>query len=205
MTTPKARPIVFSAPMVRALLDGKKTQTRRPIKPRHPWSMFETEAGQPWPYFDPYVYAEPDPVPVPCPYGQPGDHLWVKEAWNTGICGEIPTICYRATCETDDPCGFPITWNQYDAYPPKRKGWQSPRFMPRELSRITLEITAIRAERLHDISGLDCIAEGLICGALIIQSALQQEYKTLWQSIHGPASWDQNPWVWVIEFRRIAP
>lgn len=75
------RPILFSGPMVRALLAGTKTQTRRVVKPRHDWRMDEREDGSPWPYFRDYVHGEPDPIEVACPYGAPGDTLWVKETF----------------------------------------------------------------------------------------------------------------------------
>lgn len=142
----KERPILFKAPMVRAILDGSKTQTRRVIKPTQPLANGMWPAGR-------------DPVPD-CPYGQPGDRLLVAS--------EIPGL---------------------------------------RIPRILLEITDVRVERLQDISEADCAKEG----APFSYSGFDPDeapdwrgwYRHLWESIKGPDSWVANPWVWVIEFRRV--
>ena len=179
----KERPILFSAPMVRALLDGSKTQTRRVVK--HPLLCdlsFIVNCGDGW-WGD-----EEGEVQARCPYGQPGDRLWVREAWTTHACfDKVPprdlttrSIHYIADGE--------IETGKY----------RPPMFMPRWASRITLEITAVRIERLQDISETDALAEGIdqdTCAPIAV-------YRELWEQINGHASWDLNPWVWVIEFKK---
>lgn len=134
-----------------------------------------------------------------CPYGQPGDRLWVRETWN----GDRMDLVYRAT---------------HDGPPPGGK-WHPSIFMPRWASRILLEITNVRVERLNDISEEDAINEGIIKdsdGFFIASDSpeahhfLRQPhltakgaFHTLWESINGPGSWESNPWVWVIEFKRV--
>jgi hypothetical protein len=147
----KERPILFSAPMVRAILDGRKTQTRRVIKEK----LMRGEGA--------HVNN--------CQYGKPGDRLWVRE-----------TFCYhdylaRYLYKADGVTGVK---------------WKPSIFMPRIASRIMLEITGIRVERLQDISEEDAIAEGW--------PKSSDWYRSLWESINGQGSWVLNPWVWVIEF-----
>ena len=102
----RERPILFSAPMVRAILDGRKTQTRRVVKPRHDWHVDEVpdrnDVWRNWPVFEAYVYAEPETIEVPCPYGEPGDRLWVRETWRVAAwrCNERKmALDYRASSE----------------------------------------------------------------------------------------------------------
>lgn len=197
------RPILMSAPMVRALLDGRKTQTRCVVKPRHDWHVDEVpdERGvfRPWPIFEAYVYAEPETVEVPCPYGEPGDRLWVRETWapNEMTVGE--STLYAA-----------------DGRPPygnlSVSRWRPSIHMPRGLSRITLEVTAVRVERLQAISEEDAKAEGVDLKpeawpdspqAMPISLKPRFAFELLWKSINGDASWAANPWVWVVEFKRV--
>ena len=202
----KERPILFGAPMVRALLAGTKTQTRRPYK---------TKNGG----------IQPNPNDRPgmaqilrnCPYGQPGDQLWVRENFcdllGTGV-EHRPDVfatpqryAFAADCPTDS----------YNDVARKDYGlkWKPSIHMPRAASRITLEVTGVRVERLQDISEADCIAEGCTqnangyyWGGPHAVSGLKQlatakgAYRDLWESINGPGSWDANPWVWVVEFKR---
>jgi hypothetical protein len=206
------RGILFSAPMVRALLAGTKTQTRRAVKPQPPeWAKFPQQVGVPadglwewtdrnedtddlqhWPNYD---------KPMRCPYGKPGDRLWVRETWRERL-GD-GTYAYRATHDG------PFTWESYK--------WRPSIFMPRAASRITLEITAVRVERPQDISHADAIAEGIEADVQAGDTApLWREYRTggttispthsyrtLWEQINGPDSWDANPWVWMLEFKRV--
>lgn len=216
-TAIKERPILFSAPMVRALLDGSKTQTRRLVKP-HP--------GNGWAFETPPVLGRitsthskkgkfgafirrglgtdfPEADLIPCPHGQPGDRLWVRETW----CREFEGgFNYRA----DDAPGEKAEFVDANGEPLKGTRWKPSIHMPRAASRITLEITGVRVERLQDISENDAIAEGVSeTGALILGNKAQDvsgpiaEYAVLWESINGPGSWDANPWVWVVEFRRL--
>jgi hypothetical protein len=195
----KERPILFSAPMVRALLDGRKTQTRRVIKPQPEMKDFGNGL-MPW-------------MPIggvnadrwPCPYGEPGDILRVREtAW------ERPERTIRMMRDGAD------TWPPYvydadgisEEEHAQLKAWGWKRrpsiHLPRLGSRIKLEITAIRVERLQDISEADSFAEG-IPGELLhrAQGWAPGAYRFLWEQINGPDSWTENPWVWVIEFKRI--
>jgi len=178
------KPILFSAPMVRAIIEGRKTQTRRVIKP------------QPEKDLDPMtVIAAWDAgfIDVKCPYGRTGDHLWVREQWQTYK--EFDKVRPR-DISNQAPVQYPATYD----------GWDSKKrpsiFMPRWASRITLEITNVRVERLQDISEDDAWAEGLH-GAFDGLRLPSEQFKDLWEAIHGEQSWDKNPFVWVIEFKRI--
>jgi hypothetical protein len=195
----KERPILFSAPMVRALLDGGKTQTRR---------VFTAKNGGVWPNTNDLPGMRQ--ILRHCPYGQPGDRLWVREAFDFIPTGgnDTPTACeivYLATGSTE-PRHAPSDYN------PMIYGHQRIRpsiHMPRWASRITLEITGVRVERLQDISHKDAIAEGVahVEGAGLRNERLtvpQHIYAHLWEQINGPGSWEANPWVWVVEFKKIA-
>ena len=180
----KSRPILFSGPMVRAILEGRKTQTRRAVKfnASHRIQLH----GKQWHVED------PDAV-MGCPYGQKMDRLWVRETFaDTRLESQRKPWTYRADESDIDR----------DMYPLK---WKPSIFMPREASRITLEITSVRVERLNEISEEDAIAEGTSFDAAIMcePDRARRAYKLLWNSINGPGSWDKNPWVWVIEFEQI--
>jgi len=181
-TTTKERPILFSGPMVRAILDGRKTQTRRVIKPA--WLRC----------LDLDDLDDRKTAIERCRHGKPGDRLWVREAFRifsseTGPKDEIgrPAVThYRAT----DLHLFP------DAK------WKPSIHMPRWASRITLEIIAVRVERLNEISRGDAMAEGCPHSNLAYGQNPCDWFHELWESINGPESWAENPWVWVIEFRK---
>jgi len=187
----KERGIAFMAPMVRAVREDRKTQTRRLTKERDGITVHPN--GQ--------VLARGGWLPeLCCPYGVPGDRLWVRETWAPHGIGE-GGIAYRADGpEWDDECAIK---------------WKSPRFMPRWASRITLEIESVRVERLVEITEEDAMDEGVVfrdsCwSATDDPKALRWTtavgaFRELWESINGPGSWDINPHVWVIKFRRITP
>lgn len=209
------RPILFSAPMVRALLAGNKTQTRRVIKPQPDHrGVFEPAMapgiGAKLNKFA--VKADVGFKPIKCPYGRVGELLYVKETWRPQIahshgidscdCEDV-NVTYIADGEFrhhyDDKKNFyiPDDWQMPEA---ADKGNVPSIFMPRWASRLTLEITAIRAERLHDISENDAVAEG--CSGKIDGLELPSEqYRDLWKSINGNKSWNANPWVWVVQFK----
>lgn len=214
-TTTKERPILFSAPMVRAILDGRKTQTRRVVKARHAthpdYPTFDVRGGT--------VYAleyDSDGLkaewPMPCPYGQPGERLWVRETWapvSTFDPSPDTGAFYRADY-LDDPHGPDGEKSPEGRY----RTWKPSIHMPRWASRIDLEITGVRFERLQDINEADAFHEGAErpeCGPFELHGvpvhpmtgSYQEGFKKLWQSINGPDSWAANPWVWVIEFQRI--
>lgn len=212
----KERPILFSGPMVRALLDGSKTQTRRIVKPQPAaglnwagWCITSThtadEGKATWARGDgPHLV---DVHRVRCLYGQPGDRLWVRESFSG------PHHRERTP---------PRDWHSLDEIHywadgnPEDGDWSKPRpgmFMPRWASRITLEVVSVHVERLQDISEADAYSEGIeqteFCeeaehaqpatGALPGRYA----YRALWEQINGPDSWAANPWVWVVEFKRL--
>lgn len=204
----KERPILFSAPMVRAILAGTKIQTRRILNPqpgvtvgktpgtarlveltkirRHPRAAIELDASG---TRSSRIYRTP--------YGMPGDRLWVRETWADDAEAIYDTgrrdTYYRADPGSEEnrlfnlDCGIPHEWRPSI-------------HMPRWRSRITLEITGVRVERLRAISFDDAIAEGWPPGDAFDPVTW---YSVLWRDINGAASWEANPWVWVIEFRRI--
>ena len=194
----KERPVLFSAPMVRAILDGRKTQTRRiakvtdkDCKP----GMITPLAG-----FVPRTIANHISY---CPYGKPGDRLWVRETFKQ----HDEVISYKAD-------GTWITDFQHTGgiNPHENITWIPSIHMPRNASRILLEITGVRVERLQDISECDAKAEGsYVCDyfgrRLLDQSSNQGCYKwgyrSIWESLNGSGSWDLNPWVWVVEFKTL--
>lgn len=184
----KGRPILFSAPMVRAILAGTKTQTRRVAKGL---ALEWLSEG-----FTPEFVA--DYQNRLCPYGQPGDRLWVRETWalafESAVIPHPEAVIYRADEGNADWGGR----------------WKPSIHMPRWASRITLEIVSVRVERLQDISGTDCLAEGVgapvgseLSYGSVTDAWNKREYARLWESINGPGSWDANPWVWVVEFKRV--
>jgi hypothetical protein len=213
----KERPILFSGPMVRAILDGSKTQTRRVVKDaqlagigRCHWS----KTG--WAHLR--LSGGCSCQPVRCPYGTPGDRLWVRETWQHNI-GNGPPIIYRAdhgaaqsVYEADLATG---------AWKVAVSGWRPSIHMPRAASRILLEITDVRVQRLQEISDEDARAEGIEYsddyavrehahvgldeGDLIPNAPPMPSFRSLWERIHGPGSWHANPWVWAITFWRIQP
>ena len=222
--------------MVRAILAGTKTQTRRIVKIPD-WNPIACIAS------DTMHNGNFERIPsdmrykilkcadshgrhaeIHSPYGQPGDRLWVKETWATNGCYDYlpprkldrhcfaPDIgdgCYRATTPEGEEYGK----------------WRPSIFLPRWASRITLEITAVRVERLQDITEADAIAEGVrrvtkdgvlfkhciydagrdtsLTPWAIMRSTAVGAYADIWKSINGPDSWDANPYVWVIEFQKL--
>ena len=196
----KERPILFSAPMVRAILAGTKTQTRRVAKLTASGHVKEPGGHRRW------HPADPDAAHA-CPYGQPGDRLWVRETWAYGI------HAMAAKRDEDGPFVYAADGTTQGRLCDR---WRQSIHMPRWASRITLEITSVRVERLHDISEADAIAEGCIQNpngyyqggphkviGLKQMATAVRAYRDLWESINGPSSWDANPWIWVVEFRRV--
>lgn len=172
--------MLFSAPMVRAILASTKTQTRRVAK---------EFAGRD----DLDAILRSYPRQNGCPYGQPGDRLWVRETFS------------GPHFRTGEP---PSLWHNFDELHywadgnPADGDWTRPIpsiHMPRWASRITLEITGVRVERLHDISEADAASEGIPPNG----PPPTVGYHALWEQIHGPNSWDVNPWVWVVDFKRL--
>lgn len=206
-----SRPILFSGPMVRALLDGTKTQTRRAVKIQPNASLVsaaEIIDASVWCWLSGYDGSIAGKIlgHGRCPYGHPGDRLWVRE---TGW--ERPSRSARDMREGAD------TWEPYyydadglsenDVADFRQWGFKRrPSIhMPRWASRITLEITGIRVERLQSISEDDVIEEGITGNAYMTQAARINAYRELWERINGAESWAANPWVWIISFKRTEP
>lgn len=208
------RPILFSGEMVNAIMAGRKTQTRRVIRDypwtRHPYYFCGLRNGLGYPASEGVTWAGftcegyHSPCYVKCPYGQPGDLLWVKEACAIGFSDDHDLACdYHAdgkrntfiVCEINEK--YSIKYINDDRRPAM--------FMPRWASRITLEVNDVRVERLQEISETDAMAEGVIAWHGTKDGTVYQpEFKMLWDKINTKRgySWDSNPWVWVIEFRR---
>lgn len=192
----KERPIIFSGPMVRAIRDGRKTQTRRIIKP-HPVDVvtFLTRDNSPTGEYGLCFHPRVVSKRMQCPYGVPGDRLWVRETW-----------AYRYN---DD--GAPVSPTQYlYAATDSWDGRRVPSIhMPRCASRVLLEITDVRAQRVQEISEEDAIAEGVSCaggiwfGAGEPREAPRAAFAALWDSINAKRGfgWVVNPWVWAISFK----
>ncbi|MCK0547873.1 hypothetical protein ACTMQT_19690 [Pseudomonas syringae pv. aptata] len=212
MTQAKERPILFSAPMVRAILSGQKTVTRRvtKVQPRSDADIGSYGKGQPF-IRNPDV-TKPNPE---CPYGRPGDRLWVRETW---YCDHFEVM--RGPYLKPDDLDIGEALNDgtlvYAAdglapYEQEQPTWKPSIHMPRWASRILLEITAVRVERLQEISRSDIRAEGLECPPELASDDVSPNYRDwypaawreLWESINGADSWNSNPWVWVVEFKRV--
>lgn len=213
MSQAKERPILFSGHMVRAILNGQKTVTRREIKPsmRSADSSFELhqqedESWRPMHTFDESCMdAKGTEHPIVCPYGQPGDRLWVREAWLADA--QLDSIAPRDLSQ-GEPIFYPADGSVRQtgcAMISQGRGRPSIH-MPRWASRILLEITDVRVERLQDITDEQAKAEGADCPvADHLEAAWRVQFQRLWESINGPEAWAINPWVWVVEFKRIEP
>lgn len=228
----KERPILFSAPMVRSILDGSKTQTRRIVKSQPPEDepicaglyhpSLTDRHGEQQPGAEVYgAYTQDGEWALPCQHGAPGDHLYVRETFmdltGTGVehrdsSGQRQRYAFAA----DSPPG------SYGDVARKDYGlkWKPSIHMPRAASRILLEIVSVRVERLNAISENDCWAEGIdACDGLLDDMAIidcakrmgrQWEdaaptFAALWESINGAGSWATNPFIWVLEFKRVTP
>lgn len=233
----KERGMIFNGEMVRAILDGRKTQTRRIMAPQ---PADDIERG---------IFPNPEVIGWKssrrhkhgsttahfCHYGKPGDRIWVRETWGVvshAFSGDGLMIDWvpdrPATAIHEMPfgngyySGYAIyaadgdfTWGDDDGYEDGRSCWKPSIHMPRAASRILLEITDVRAERLNTISEEDARAEGIIdggclncgepepCGCANPEPDATDAFAYLWQSIYGQESWNANPWVWVIEFKRV--
>lgn len=203
----KERPILMSAPMVRAILAGTKTQTRRALNAyRLRFFRAAAAAGEISDFLDTGTLEENDPSYINdhCPYGQPGDRLWVKETWRTRYdFDRLKPTELRSQDETKHGAGI---YFEADGRVLLTGKVRQSIFMRRWMSRIALEITDVRVERLQGISEEDAKAEGVNWAAAGYNAAHETPcaaYKTLWESINGAGSWAKNPWVWKIEFKRI--
>lgn len=214
----KERPILFSTPMVRALLDDRKTQTRRIIKPQPvralpqefiPMDQAITRLKTLHQNGNTQIMTSGPLVgqAVPkCPYGEIGDRLWVRESFTPNYFD-------------GGGHGYKADWTKAAAEVATEPKWKPSIHMPRKACRLLLEITEVRVERLQDIDEEDAVWEGIEgdeYGELWMDYTKKHDdperhlliepsasYRTLWQSINGPKSWDANPWVWAITFKKI--
>ncbi|WP_083492135.1 hypothetical protein, partial [Pseudomonas tremae] len=247
----KERPILFSAPMVRAILSGQKTVTRRAVKATkaHADGFMMLDHGNGWWPYNAFGDFTSDhegmEYPIACPYGKPGDRLWVRESWQdvhpvqvaggrytqqgrAGIPGP-PGVTYQTIYRADGP--YPKIYHShhhpYRTLQPDHDhgmnspaqsgytGWTPSIHMPRWASRILLEITDVRVERLQDISEDQARAEGVrlytdhaklgewwhVDGIETYSADPRKSFELLWTSVGG--DWNANPWVWVVEFKRV--
>ncbi|KRV35592.1 hypothetical protein AN460_01290 [Pseudomonas aeruginosa] len=224
----KERPILFSGPMVRVILEGRKTVTRRVMKPQPDFLGSMVDPNTPFKTLDAGLHAR-----ITCPYGEPGDRLWVRETWtDVNMCG-APALAYRADEDMrdlmeepgflDDRGAFNYDDPRVKPYPfacwyaeLDQARWRPSIHMPRWASRILLEITAVRVERLQDISEEQALAEGVrgepcdharqACADIgCWGDTAKGAFGFLWESLNGEGSWAANPWVWVVEFKRVTP
>lgn len=188
----KERPIIFSSVMIRALLSGRKTQTRRTVKGRHLRLIQDSDgAGNRMSLIDKN------------PYGQSGDRLWVKETWRTM---EYLDSCRPSLLPSDIPVDYKADLGE-PCMNGMSKKWRSSLFMPKHLSRITLEIVDLRIEKLTECSEIDAELEGVEIkeGAdNSNHSTYKASYKEIWESINGVGSWADDPLVWVLDFERVS-
>lgn len=230
----KERPILFSAPMVRAILEGRKTVTRRVLRFQPGADADITVERYNVAVTNRRGYQEAGPeifgawwrdgeAGCKCPYGAPGDRLWVRETWycdhfevtrgpylkpddlNVSEAIDDGTLVYAADGLTPYEADQPI--------------WKPSIHMPRWASRILLEITNVRVERLQAISDKQALAEGVrlyadhaalgdwyhVEGKETYSADPRKSFELLWSSINGPTAWDANPWVWAVEFKRVTP
>jgi hypothetical protein len=240
----KERPILFSSEMVRAILDNRKTQTRRVVASRHPIEFLGGRGQEndlsAWGWFfdgpEHHGYAvlargmderrDHGCVSIPCPYGQPGDRLWVRETWRTAA--NLDHLSPRQIAKKAEDAGWAMPWCpiEYEA-DKSRVNWDAKMWgpagktrvsihMPRWASRLTLEVTEVRVQRLQDISENDAEAEGIERsiddrwpwrnyereGAPFVRAS--SSFMSLWDSINGErpgCSWGYNPWVWAVSFK----
>ena len=195
--------------MVRAINADRKTQTRRALKDQ-PKMVTEDRKVAIWDGSPAYLQQQLERIGKGCPYGQPGDRLWVRETWQHANSPHGPyepgcTCFYRADY-WDDPHGMDGEKSPEGKY----RAWIPSIHMPRAASRINLEVVHVRVEKLQDISEADAIAEGAPGGhgsipGYIYAATPHEHYRHIWESINGAGSWDKNPWVWVVEFKRIEP
>ncbi len=200
MTT-RERPIIMGAESVRAILAGTKTQTRRVIKQAPHGDFWKPFAGPFAWHWETTIapYSIEPRAGLRCPYGEPGDRLWIKEGF---------AVAY--TDGDDRPLAEPPVIYRLGALDPVPDGytaWRSPLFMPRWASRLTLEVVAVRVERVQDISDDDVRAEGytrMTHGGVYIARGDRAAFREAWDGLNAKRGypWSSNPWCWAITFRR---
>jgi len=221
----KERPILFSEQRVRALLVGQQTQTRRIMKTQafgpgqdhlDVVHAFVVSAN----HLHGYKMMSMTDISYHCPYGKPGDVPWVRETWRGPLVPEDALAEYeRDPTPFRQPayCQYRADSNELGQHimsspEAEQFGWQTAIHMPRWASRINLEITGVRAEKIQDISEDDIMAEGVQTDSHFLNNFFtmnmnsespKEAYRKAWQKQYGATSWEVNPWFWVIEFQRI--
>lgn len=221
----KERPILFSEQRVRALLVGQQTQTRRIMKTQafgpgqdHHEGVhaFDVSAN----HLHGYKMMSMADISYQCPYGKPGDILWVRETWRGPMVPESDLAEYErdpTPFRLPEYCQYRADSNELGQHvlsTPEAEefGWQTAIHMPRWASRINLEITGVRAEKIQDISEDDIMAEGVQTDSHFLNNFFtmnvnsespKEAYRKAWEKQYGATSWEVNPWVWVIEFQRV--
>lgn len=214
----KETPLPFRAGMVRGILEDRKDTTRRLVKPqpRVVHALYDDATIS-----TNLLFRRKDQR-IRCPYGKPGDRLWVKETyvleetgreyearrpsdrpWQETEDGAVLVPHYRAT----DPEPHIVPWDAIDGEDDRTR-WKSSLFMPKWVARIWLEVVSVGVERLQSITDIDAMAEGAEIGAYYsgatrMPTTYREAFEDLWNSIHGSGAWELNPWLWVIKFRRI--
>ncbi|WP_330983651.1 MULTISPECIES: morphogenetic protein [Enterobacterales] len=205
----KERGMIFNGEMVRALLSGQKTQTRRIMKnqpagdhPDTPVSVRCIDDGFQWHGW------HGESTVFPCPFGKAGDRIWVRETFQGPLFDYDKMDAYlkdSTPFEKPEFCQYAADGGPRPEYQDMddniRYGWKPAIHMPRWASRLLLEITEVRVERLRSMSQDDARAEGVIAASGPMEAGLA--FRELWDSIYGEESWKANPWVWVIEFKRV--
>ncbi|HFX2567913.1 TPA: hypothetical protein ACRNOT_006353 [Pseudomonas aeruginosa] len=207
---PRERPILFNDQMVCAILEGMKTVTRRVVKPQPDFLGSMVDPNTPFKTLDAGLHAR-----ITCPYGEPGDRLWVREAWAADA--QVDAIA-PSDLSQGEPIWYPADLSvRQTGCSMISKGRVRPSIhMPRWACRILLEITAVRVERLQDISEEQALAEGVrgepcdharqACADIgCWGDTAKGAFGFLWESLNGEGSWAANPWVWVVEFKRVTP
>jgi hypothetical protein len=202
----KERPILFSTPMIQAILDARKTQVRQVVK-----NQYENQlvlVGKKWQHPIGKLW---EVANIKCPYGQVGDRLWVRETWHKSPYGIIYKADWERNWGDDNTKTIALDKDGEKVYVIDK--WKPSIYMPRSACRILLEITDIRVERLQDISEKDAIAEGVnqsTCPIMPLGNSASvvdwiAGFRLLWDSINAKKHpWASNPWVWVVEFKPVS-
>ncbi|ECZ9315131.1 hypothetical protein AB7T25_003467 [Salmonella enterica] len=209
----KERGMIFNAEMVNAILSGRKTQTRRPIKWKQTrfTEIAERDDGSLWPWAEDCERG--GDIWFACPFGEVGDRIWVRETWQVihDHIDESSHVEYRTYAPSipkeKDRYWHTVYAEHFGDESREDRGfpWRPAIHMPRWASRITLEITDVRVERLRGLSEEDAKSEGIIpsAGGVLPGWEYRINFRDLWMDIYGTDNWEANPWVWVIEFKRV--
>ncbi|EAA7139127.1 hypothetical protein E1676_24755 [Salmonella enterica subsp. enterica serovar Beaudesert] len=207
------RGMIFNAEMVNAILSGRKTQTRRPIKWKQTrfTEIAERDDGSLWPWAEDCERG--GDIWFACPYGEIGDRIWVRETWQVihdhiDESSHVEDRTYAPSIPKEKDRYWHTVYAEHfgdESREDRGFPWRPAIHMPRWASRILLEITDVRVERLRDLSEEDAKSEGIIpsAGGVLPGWEYRINFRDLWMDIYGTDNWEANPWVWVIEFKRV--